>query len=55
VARRSRALFLDARGSVALARAVARAMAAGLARDASWMESQVSEFTALAARWIPRR
>ncbi len=55
MARRSRALFLDARGSVQLARVVARTMALELSRDSAWVESQVSEFTAKAARWLPAR
>jgi glycerol-3-phosphate dehydrogenase len=55
MARRSRALVLDARGSIAQARAVAAAMAAELARDGAWVEAEVSAFTARAARCIPSR
>jgi len=54
MARRSRALFLDARGSIAQAPLVATAMAAELGRDAAWIEAEVSAFTARATRWIPR-
>jgi glycerol-3-phosphate dehydrogenase len=53
MARRSRALFLDARGSIAQARGVARALAAELGRDGAWVEAEVAAFTALASRWIP--
>lgn len=53
MSRRSRALFLDARGSTALARDVARAMAAELGRDRGWVETETASFTARAARWIP--
>lgn len=55
MARRSRALFLDARGSIAQARAVARAMAAELGRDGAWVEAEVSAFTTRASRWVPAR
>jgi glycerol-3-phosphate dehydrogenase len=55
MARRSRALFLDARGSIAQARTVATAMAAELGRDSGWIDAEVSAFTARASRWIPSR
>lgn len=55
LARRSRALFLDARGSAALARAVADTMAVELGRNEAWVESEVSAFATRAARWLPAR
>ncbi len=53
LARRTRALFLDARASVALARQVAQAMARALGRDAAWVEGQVREFESLARAYLP--
>lgn len=55
LSRRSRALFLDARGSAALARTVATTMASELGRDAAWVESQTAAFNARAASWLPAR
>jgi glycerol-3-phosphate dehydrogenase len=55
LARRSRALFLDARGSIALARRVAQAMAGELGRDGEWAENQASSFAAQAARCVVTR
>jgi glycerol-3-phosphate dehydrogenase len=54
LARRSRALVLDARGSVAIARPVAQVMAGALGRDVAWIDSELSDFTARAATWLPR-
>ncbi|MCB9949340.1 MAG: FAD-dependent oxidoreductase, partial [Rhodospirillaceae bacterium] len=48
LARRTRALLLDAAASVAAAPAVARIMAAELGRDAAWEAAQVAEYTELA-------
>jgi len=53
LARRTRALFLDARASAALARPVAEAMARALGRDAAWVERQTAEFEALARAYLP--
>jgi len=53
MSRRSRALFLDARGCTAIAHDVALAMARELNRDEGWIQSEARSFTALAARWIP--
>jgi glycerol-3-phosphate dehydrogenase len=53
LARRTRALFLDARASADLARPVAEAMARALGRDAAWVERQVVEFEALARAYLP--
>ena len=53
LARRTRALFLNASAAAAMAPAVARIMARELGRDQSWQEQQLSEFTQLAARFMP--
>ncbi|HEY2251930.1 MAG TPA: glycerol-3-phosphate dehydrogenase/oxidase, partial [Planctomycetaceae bacterium] len=49
LARRTRALFLDARASIEMANAVADLLAAELGRDAEWAARQVAEFTELAS------
>ncbi|HEX6790885.1 MAG TPA: glycerol-3-phosphate dehydrogenase/oxidase [Candidatus Krumholzibacteria bacterium] len=51
LARRTRALFLDARRSVAAARVVAETMAGVSGRDAAWIEHEVESFAALADRY----
>jgi glycerol-3-phosphate dehydrogenase len=51
LARRTRALFLDARRSADAARSVAEAMAHVTDRDAAWIERQTAAFSALAARY----
>ncbi len=48
LARRTRALFLDAAGAVAAASTVARLLAAELGRDDAWQQEQVRSFTELA-------
>jgi glycerol-3-phosphate dehydrogenase len=53
LARRSRALFLDARAASAAAPAVASALASALGRDDAWRESQARAFRALAAAYLP--
>jgi len=53
LARRTRALFVDARASAACARFVAVSLAAALGHDAKWVERQVGEFASLAARYLP--
>jgi glycerol-3-phosphate dehydrogenase len=53
LARRTRALLLDARASMAIAPIVARLMAAELGRDAAWMERQTTEYCRLAAHYLP--
>jgi glycerol-3-phosphate dehydrogenase len=52
LARRTRALFLDARAAVAMAPAVAALMAPILGRDASWQREQVRTFTELAQQYL---
>ncbi len=53
LARRTRALLLNARAAVAMAPAVAALMATELGQDESWIRSQVAEFEEIAARYIP--
>ncbi len=53
LARRTRALFLDARASIEMAPAVARLMASELGRDAAWEEAQVDAYRQLAAGYLP--
>jgi glycerol-3-phosphate dehydrogenase len=53
LARRTRALLLDARASMAMAPIVARLMAAELGRDAAWMEQQTTDYCRLAAQYLP--
>ena len=53
LARRTRALFLDARASIEAAPRVAALLAAELARDAAWQDAQTDEFRTLAAGYLP--
>ena len=53
LARRTRALFLDARASIEAAPQVAKLLAAELGRDKVWEEQQVAEFRTLAASYLP--
>ena len=48
LARRTRALFLDARAAVAMAPRVAELLAAELGHDAAWQADQVRAFEAVA-------
>lgn len=48
LARRQRALFLDARAAIEIAPEVARILANELEQDESWQKSQVEQFTELA-------
>ncbi len=52
LARRTRALFLDARAAIEMAPKVARLMAGELGRDAAWEQEQVAAFTALAHQYL---
>jgi len=52
LARRSRALFLDARASMAMAPAVAEILARELGRDRAWITGQVEEYTRLARGYL---
>jgi glycerol-3-phosphate dehydrogenase len=53
LARRTRALFLDARASIAAAPEVAALLATELSRDKAWQEQQVTEFRELATGYLP--
>jgi glycerol-3-phosphate dehydrogenase len=52
LARRTRALFLNARAAVAMAEPVAGLLAAELGRDGTWAAAQVAEFRALAKQYM---
>ena len=52
LARRTRALLLDARAASACAAATAEIMASELGHDAAWQARQVAQFQALAAEYI---
>jgi glycerol-3-phosphate dehydrogenase len=52
LARRTRALFLNARAAIALAPRVGEIMALELGRDSAWADQQVAEFTALAQHYL---
>ncbi len=52
LARRSRALFLDARASIEMATEVARLMAIELNYDDNWQKAQISDYTKLAADYL---
>ena len=54
LARRLRALFLNARAAVEMAPRVAELMARELKRDAAWKNSEVETFRALAKNYLPR-
>jgi len=53
LARRTRALFLDARAAIAMASQVAALLATELRRDAAWQEAQIGEFRTLARQYLP--
>ncbi len=53
LARRTRALFLDARASSEAAATVAALLAAELGRSAAWQTEQTAEFKKLAATYLP--
>lgn len=55
LARRTRALFLNAAAAVAMAPAVARLMAGELGRDASWQNDQIDRFKLIAAHFTAGR
>ena len=52
LARRTRALLLNARAAIAIAPRVATVLAVELGRDDAWVAAQVESFTALAAQYI---
>ncbi len=53
LARRTRALLLDARASMAIAPRVAELMAGELGRDAAWQEAQVAGYCEVARGYLP--
>jgi glycerol-3-phosphate dehydrogenase len=53
LARRTRALFLDAQAAIAMSPAVGSIMAAELGHDEKWARQQVESFTTLAAQYLP--
>jgi len=53
LARRTRALLLNARASIEVAPEVARIMADELHRDRNWQQDQVSAYIQLAAEYLP--
>ena len=52
LARRVRALFLDARASIKMAPEVARLMAKELEKDENWIEQEVASFSQLAKGYV---
>ena len=53
LARRTRALFLNARAALAMAPAAARLLAATLGRDENWEQRQLADFQKIAAGFLP--
>jgi glycerol-3-phosphate dehydrogenase len=53
LARRTRALLLNAKAALAMAPRVAELLAAELSRDSSWREAQLRSFTTLALNYLP--
>jgi glycerol-3-phosphate dehydrogenase len=53
LARRTRALFLNAAAALAIAPSVAQVMAAELGHDESWCQAQLESFESVAAHYIP--
>jgi glycerol-3-phosphate dehydrogenase len=51
LARRTRALFLNAKSAIAMAPAAARLLAAELGRDQAWIDAQVADFGQLAQQY----
>ena len=52
LARRMRLLFLDARGAITLAPAVAEIMAEELKKDKKWIETQIADFNNIAKAYL---
>ena len=52
LARRTRALFLNARAAIAMAPVAAQVLAAELGRDDAWQRGQVDAFATIAARYV---
>ena len=52
LSRRTRALLLDARESIRIARPVAEIMAGELHKDANWVNNQVEAYTKVAEKYV---
>jgi glycerol-3-phosphate dehydrogenase len=52
LSRRTRALLLNAKASIAMAPAVAQLMASELDRGDDWVASQIAEYTTLATGYM---
>ena len=52
LARRTRALFLNARAAITMAPEVARILAVELKKDDAWVQQQIEDFTTLAAQYV---
>jgi glycerol-3-phosphate dehydrogenase len=52
LARRTRALFLNARAAIDMAADVARIMAGEMGKDRAWEQQQLSEFQAIAGKYL---
>jgi glycerol-3-phosphate dehydrogenase len=52
LARRTRALYLNAKAAIEVAPAVAALLAEELGRDAAWQSEQVHEFTSIAQHYL---
>ena len=55
LARRTRALFLNAKAAIAMAPEAAKLLAAELGRDERWQDEQVAEFTELAQNYLLKK
>jgi glycerol-3-phosphate dehydrogenase len=55
LARRTRALFLNAPAALAMAPAVARLLATTLGRDEAWEKGQLAAFNEIAAGFLPNQ
>lgn len=53
LARRTRAIFLNARAAAAMAPRVAKLMAVELGKDENWQNQQIREFCSLAQQYLP--
>jgi glycerol-3-phosphate dehydrogenase len=53
LARRTRALSLNARAAMRMAPSVAQLMATELSRDDAWQKQQIAEFNTIAERYLP--
>lgn len=55
LARRTRALFLNARAAIEAAPRIAEIMAVELGRDQEWCAAEIERFTETATRYLPRK